>query len=80
MPVASLNAMQRFGRYSGESGHWVDTVHVLRLTQSVISRPSITALRKDHSITSSVSNCMRPVASQSSNLAAAAMLVRARVS
>src|SRR5580704_7077256 len=48
-PAAPLG----FGRYGGQSGHGADTPNRSLLTLRVISRPSIIALRKAHSITSS---------------------------
>jgi hypothetical protein len=41
------------GRYRGLNGHRTDIAKSTRLTHHVISRPSITALRKVYSITSS---------------------------
>jgi hypothetical protein len=50
-PKASTSAMQLIGRSWGNSGHRAYKANRSLLTHSVISRPSITALRKIHQIT-----------------------------
>jgi hypothetical protein len=53
-PVPSPGAAQRSGRSRRNSGHGTDIVIRLLLTHSDTSPPSIDALRKVHSITSSM--------------------------
>jgi hypothetical protein len=53
--------MQRFGRYQRKNGLVLDVVNVSSLTLSVISPPSIDALRKVHSTTSSAMENYREV-------------------
>jgi hypothetical protein len=45
--------MQQFGSDRMNSGHCPDIVNASRLTHNVVSLPSIDALRKAYSITSS---------------------------
>src|SRR5208282_2770499 len=80
--IRATAAMQRFGRYPGRSGHRADTLNRSFVTRSVNSPPSIIALRKVYSITSSarastVAGTVRPSALAALRLTVVSYLVGA---